>query len=51
MMAKAYGGLSQSQYDKLVALKKLQASQLPGAATSQLLNRTPSQMQSVHNMP
>jgi len=25
MMAKAYGGLSQSQYDKLVALKKLQA--------------------------
>ena len=26
MMAKAYGGLSQSQYDKLVALKKLQAS-------------------------
>jgi hypothetical protein len=24
MMAKAYGGLSQSQYDKLVALKKLQ---------------------------
>jgi hypothetical protein len=23
MMAKAYGGLSQSQYDKLVALKKL----------------------------
>jgi hypothetical protein len=26
MMAKAYGGLSQNQYDKLVALRKLQAS-------------------------
>lgn len=32
MMAKAYGGLSQSQYDKLVALKKLQQNQLPGPA-------------------
>ncbi len=52
MMAKAYGGLSQSQYDKLVALKKLQQSQLPPPArvdTSHLIQRTPSNLHSVQN--
>ncbi len=54
MMAKAYGGLSQSQYDKLVALKKLQASQLPGAAridTAQVMNRTPSNLNTLIGPP
>ena len=50
MMAKAYGGLSQNQYDKLVALRKLQASQLPGPArvdtAGNPIPRTPSNMQS-----
>lgn len=49
-MARAYGGLSQNQYDKLVALKKLQAAQLPGAArveSRQLIERTPSNLQTV----
>ncbi len=49
-MARAYGGLSQNQYDKLVALRKLQASQLPGAArvdtAGMPMPRTPSNMQS-----
>lgn len=47
-MAKAYGGLSQNQYDKLVALKKLQQSQLPGGArieTSNKFERVPSTLQ------
>ena len=56
MMAKAYGGLSQSQYDKLVALKKLQGAQLPGAARvdrvesrGQMMGmeRTPSNLQTM----
>lgn len=50
-MARAYGGLSQSQYDKLVALKKLQAAQLPpGPArveSRQLMERTPSNLQTI----
>jgi len=49
-MAKAYGGLSQNQYDKLVALRKMQQSQLPGAArvdtAGMMMPRTPSNMQS-----
>ncbi len=48
MMARAYGGLSQNQYDKLVALRRMQQSQLPGAArvdtAHSLVPRTPSNM-------
>ncbi len=50
MMARAYGGLSQNQFNKLDALRKLQQSQLPGPAridtAHSLAMRTPSNMQS-----